>query len=106
SSFVARLCFAGAVPSELDQSSADQGCGCISRDRWKAKNRGKLKLVKQIAYAGHDTKLLSAEVMRDLNVWDRGVTTTQDLNKLRLDPNKPGSFREILQPYLLKQYQN
>ncbi|MDC6085783.1 conjugal transfer protein TraF [Burkholderia cenocepacia] len=64
------------------------------------------ELVKQIAYAGHDTKLLSAEVMRDLNVWDRGVTTTQDLNKLRLDPNKPDSFREILQPYLLKQYQN
>ncbi|WP_208457139.1 hypothetical protein, partial [Burkholderia gladioli] len=41
-SFVARLCFSGAVPSGLDQSSADQGCGCITRDRWKAKNRGKL----------------------------------------------------------------
>ncbi len=43
SSFVARLCFPGAVPSGLDQSSADQGCGRITRDRWKAKNRGKLK---------------------------------------------------------------
>lgn len=64
------------------------------------------ELVKQIAFAGHDTKLLSADVMRDLNVWDRGVATTQDLSRLRLDPSKPGSFRETLQPYLLKQYQN
>lgn len=62
------------------------------------------ELVKQIAFAGHDTQLLSADVMRDLNVWDRGVASTQDLNNLRLDPGKPGSFKEILQPYLLKQY--
>ncbi|KDR25599.1 conjugal transfer protein [Caballeronia zhejiangensis] len=62
------------------------------------------ELVKQIAFAGHDTQLLSADVMRDLNVWDRGVASTQDLNNLRLDPSKPGSFKETLQPYLLKQY--
>ncbi|WP_413215981.1 conjugal transfer protein TraF [Paraburkholderia kururiensis] len=62
------------------------------------------ELVKQIAFAGHDTQLLSADVMRDLNVWDRGVASTQDLNNLRLDPGKPGSFKETLQPYLLKQY--
>ena len=43
SSFVARLCFSGAVPSGLDQSSADQGRRCITRNRWKAKNRGKLR---------------------------------------------------------------
>jgi conjugal transfer pilus assembly protein TraF len=62
------------------------------------------QLIKQIAFAGHDTQLLSAGVMRDLNVWDRGVASTQDLNSLRLDPNQPGSFKAILQPYLLKQY--
>jgi conjugal transfer pilus assembly protein TraF len=62
------------------------------------------ELIKQIAFAGHDTQLLSADVMRDLNVWDRGVASTQDLNHLRLDPNNPGSFKQILQPYLLKQY--
>lgn len=62
------------------------------------------ELVKQIAFAGHDTQMLSADVMRDLNVWDRGVATTQDLNNLRLNPDQPGSFKEILQPYLLKQY--
>lgn len=62
------------------------------------------QLIKQIAFAGHDTQLLSAGVMRDLNVWDRGVATTQDINSLRLDPNQPGSFKAILQPYLLKQY--
>lgn len=59
---------------------------------------------KQIAYAGHQTSLLSQATMRDLNVWDRGVASTTDLGNLRLDPNKPGSFREILQPLLLKQY--
>ncbi|WP_175816909.1 conjugal transfer protein TraF [Burkholderia diffusa] len=64
------------------------------------------ELIKQVAFAGHDTKLLSADVMRDLNVWDRGVATSDDLKSLRLDPNKPGSFKEILQPYLLKQYKN
>lgn len=62
------------------------------------------ELRKQIAYAGHQTDLLSASTMRDLNVWDRGVASTTDLKSLKLDPNKPGSFRETLQPYLLKQY--
>jgi conjugal transfer pilus assembly protein TraF len=42
--------------------------------------------------------------MRDLDVWDRGVASTTDLLQLKLDPNRPGSFREALQPYLLKQY--
>ncbi|SAL32492.1 sex pilus assembly protein [Caballeronia udeis] len=62
------------------------------------------ELIKQIAYAGHDTRLLSADVMRDLSVWDRGVATSTDLQSLKLDPNKPDTFRETLQPYLLKQY--
>lgn len=62
------------------------------------------ELIKQIAFAGHDTKLLSADVMRDLNVWDRGVASSADLQSLKLDPSKPGTFRETLQPYLLKQY--
>lgn len=62
------------------------------------------ELIKQIAYAGHDTRLLSADVMRDLSVWDRGVATNADLQNLKLDPNRPDTFRETLQPYLLKQY--
>lgn len=62
------------------------------------------ELTKLIAFAGHDTKLLSADVMRDLDVWDRGVATNTDLKGLKLDPNEPGTFREVLQPYLLKQY--
>ncbi|MCX4151029.1 MULTISPECIES: conjugal transfer protein TraF [Paraburkholderia] len=62
------------------------------------------ELRKQIAYAGHQTELLSASTMRDLNVWDRGVASTTDLQHLQLDPNKPGTFRATLQPYLLKQY--
>lgn len=59
---------------------------------------------KQIAYAGHATSLLSAATMRDLDVWDRGVATTEDMQRLQLDPDQPGSFRDAIQPYLLKQY--
>jgi conjugal transfer pilus assembly protein TraF len=62
------------------------------------------ELIKQIAFAGHDTRLLTADTMRDLNVWDRGVASSSDLQSLKLDPNKPGTFKETLQPYLLKQY--
>lgn len=62
------------------------------------------ELRKQIAYAGHQTDLLSASTMRDLNVWDRGVASTTDLKSMKLDPSKPETFRETLQPYLLKQY--
>jgi len=61
-------------------------------------------LAKQIAFAGHDSKLLSADTMRDLSVWDRGVASTDDLQKLELDVNKPETFKETLQPILIKQY--
>ncbi len=61
------------------------------------------ELAKQIAFAGHDSKLLTADTMRDLNVWDRGVASTDDLQALELDVNKPGTFKQTLQPILLKQ---
>jgi conjugal transfer pilus assembly protein TraF len=63
------------------------------------------EMVKLIAFAGHSTKLLTSETMRDLNVWTRGVASNQDLQALKLDPSKPETFREKLQPLLLKQYQ-
>jgi conjugal transfer pilus assembly protein TraF len=62
------------------------------------------ELAKQIAYAGHDSKLLTADTMRDLNVWERGVASTDDLRALKLDVSKPGTFKETLQPILIKQY--
>lgn len=61
-------------------------------------------LVKQIALAGHQTKLLSAPVMADLALWDRGVASTEDLDSLRLDINDPKSIKRSLQPLLLKRY--
>lgn len=61
-------------------------------------------LVKQIALAGHNTKLLSAPVMAALGVWDRGVASTDDLAKLSLNPNDPASIKKALQPLLLRQY--
>lgn len=61
-------------------------------------------LAKQIAYAGHDSNLLTADTMKDLNVWDRGVASTDDLISLKLDVNKPESFKKSLQPILIKQY--
>ena len=62
-------------------------------------------LVKQIAYAAYTSHYLSENTMRDLHVWDRGVASTRDLNKLTLDPNKPEEFKNKLQPLLLKQYE-
>ena len=61
-------------------------------------------LVKQIALAGHQTKLLSSSVMADLAVWERGVASTEDLATLRLDVNDPKTIKQSLQPLLLKQY--
>ncbi len=63
------------------------------------------ELTKLIAFAGHNTKLLSSETARDLDVWTRGVASTQDLQSLTLDPDKPETFKKKLQPILLKQYQ-
>lgn len=62
------------------------------------------ELAKQIAFAGHDSKLLTADTMRDLNVWKRGVASNDDLQSLELDVSKPGMFKETLQPILTKQY--
>lgn len=63
------------------------------------------ELVKQIAYAGHTTGLLSAGTMRDLGVWSRGVASTDDLGNLKLDAADPASIKRTLQPLLGKQYQ-
>lgn len=63
------------------------------------------ELVKQIAFAGHTTRLLSPETMRDLAVWDRGVAATEDLGALQLNANDPVAIKRKLQPLLQKQYQ-
>ncbi|UWE19372.1 conjugal transfer protein TraF [Herbaspirillum huttiense] len=62
------------------------------------------ELAKQIAYAGHRTKLLSKATMADLDVWDRGVASVEDLNALKLNANDPESIRRVVEPMLLKQY--
>lgn len=63
------------------------------------------ELVKQLAYAGHASRLLSSNTMRDLDVWDRGVTSAEDLDALRLNANDPAAIKRRLQPLLQKQYQ-
>lgn len=62
------------------------------------------ELVKMLAFAGHGTKLLSKETVRDLDVWTQGVAATADLRQLELDVNDPASIKRALQPLLLKQY--
>lgn len=62
------------------------------------------ELVKQIAFAGHSTNILSQATMKDLDVWDRGIATTEDLGKLKLDVNDTRSIKKKLQPLLQKQY--
>jgi conjugal transfer pilus assembly protein TraF len=61
-------------------------------------------LTKQLAYAGHRAKLLSAQVSRDLAVWDYGVTSTEDLKNLNLDIEKPEGIPGALQPLMMKQF--
>lgn len=62
------------------------------------------ELVKQLAFAGFQTDVLSASTTRDLNVWDRGVASVADLDQLKLDPNRPEMIRDRIQPILHKQY--
>ena len=62
------------------------------------------ELVKQIAFAGHSTKLLSSSTMAGLDVWDRGVASREDLGTLKLDINQPQDIKDTVQPLLLKQY--
>lgn len=62
------------------------------------------ELVKQIAFAGFKTKLLAENTRRDLDVWNRGVASTDDLRSLELNPEKPETFKSTLQPILAKQY--
>lgn len=62
------------------------------------------ELVKVLAFAGHDKKILSQKTSLDLDVWTRGVTSNEDLQNLKLDPNDPIAIKKMLQPLLLKQY--
>ena len=62
------------------------------------------ELVKQLAYAGFGSGLLSAQTRADLGVWDRGVASTQDLSTLRLDVDDPQGIKRALQPTLIKRY--
>jgi conjugal transfer pilus assembly protein TraF len=63
------------------------------------------ELVKLLAYAGHTARLLTPATMRDLAVWERGVTSTEDLQALQLNADDPAAIKRRLQPLLQKQYQ-
>lgn len=62
------------------------------------------ELTKQIAFAGYQKHLLADTTMRDLAVWDRGLLETTDLATLRLDPNKPETIPQQIEPLLMKRY--
>lgn len=62
------------------------------------------EMVKQLAFAAHNKKLLSERTMADLSVWDRGVASVEDLDRLTLDASRPETIKQKLQPILMKQY--
>ena len=62
------------------------------------------ELVKQISFAGYQRRLLGAATMRDLAVWDRGVLDVADLATLELDPSKPETIPQQIEPLLMKRY--
>ena len=63
------------------------------------------EMTKMIAFAGLNKKLHTQATANDLDVWKRGVASTEDLENLTLDVTQPESFKEKLRPILLKQYQ-
>ncbi len=66
---------------------------------------GVAELEKMLAYSAFKSgKYLSAESRRDLNIWNTGVASNADLQTLRLDPDKPGDFKNKIEPLLRKQY--
>lgn len=62
------------------------------------------ELVKQISYAGYQKRLLADATMRDLAVWDRGILDVSDLATLELDPSKPETIPQRIEPLLMKRY--
>ena len=62
------------------------------------------ELTKVMAYAAYKTDLVSEETRRNLNLWDRGLASPQDLSSLTLDVDRPQTFRQRLQPLLEKNY--
>jgi conjugal transfer pilus assembly protein TraF len=66
---------------------------------------GVAELQKMIAYSAFKrSKYLSAQVRSDLDIWNTGVASNQDLSSLKLDPNKPQTFKDRIIPMLQKQY--
>jgi len=61
-------------------------------------------MVKQISFAGYQKHLLAAATMRDLAVWDQGILETSDLATLELDPSKPETIPQQIEPLLMKRY--
>ena len=62
------------------------------------------ELIKMISYAGYKTNLLSENTRKDLDIWNRGVADSKDLNSLTLDVNNPKSFKNKIAPLLEKKY--
>lgn len=63
------------------------------------------EMIKQIAYAGFYTKILPENIMKDLDAWNTGIMSNEDLTTLTLDPNQPRSFKEKIAPLLMKKYE-
>jgi len=63
------------------------------------------ELIKQIAYAGFYIKMLPAKVMADLDAWNNGIMSTDDMRDLRLDVNDPSSFKSKVAPLVMRQYE-
>jgi len=62
------------------------------------------ELTKVMAYAAYKTNLITYETRRNLNLWDRGLASSEDLGTLTLDVTRPETFRQRLQPLLEKNY--
>lgn len=62
------------------------------------------QMVKNIAYAAFKSKVLSNEVAQQMNPWNYGVASTQDLNGLTVSGDM--NFTKAYQPLLEKAFKN
>ena len=53
-------------------------------------------LTRRIAEIGIKSHIVSKEVMKDFDIWNRGVATSQDLGELKIDPQRPNSISSLV----------
>ena len=55
------------------------------------------ELSKRIAEVGIKSRIVSKQVMKDFDIWNRGVASTKDLGELKINPDIPNAIPGLVQ---------